>query len=146
MGSLKAYTLRLTKFITSRRLGLWLRLSEQKGKPRARCPPSAPDHGEIGRILEENGCRFTVTPGDGEALIERILALAGDRDLCAALGTRARMALERQWDKEQALAKWEAMRMASARIRIAACEASSWPSDGVRLSIRSKPDDRSSHF
>ena len=66
-------------------------------------------HGEIGRILEENGCGFTVTPGNGEALMERILALAGDRDLCASLGTRARLAFERQWDKERAIAKWEAL-------------------------------------
>ena len=65
--------------------------------------------GEIARILEENGCGFTVTPGDGEALTERILALAGDRDLCASLGARARMAFERQWDKERALAEWEAL-------------------------------------
>ena len=65
--------------------------------------------GEIGRIIEENGCGFTVRPGDGEALTERILALAGDRHLCASLGVRARMAFEREWDKEQALAKWEAM-------------------------------------
>ena len=42
--------------------------------------------GEIGRMLKENGCGFTVAPGDGEALTERILALAGDRDLCASLG------------------------------------------------------------
>ena len=67
------------------------------------------EHGEIGRMLKENDCGFTVAPGDGEALTERILALAGDRDLCAALGTRARVAFERQWDKEQALAKWEAL-------------------------------------
>ena len=67
------------------------------------------EHGEIGRILEENGCGFTVVPGDGEALTERILALASDRDLCVSLGTRARVAFERQWDKELALAKWEAV-------------------------------------
>jgi colanic acid biosynthesis glycosyl transferase WcaI len=67
------------------------------------------EHGEIGRILEENGCGFSVTPGDGEALLERILALAGDGDLCASLGTRARVAFERQWDKERAIAKWEAL-------------------------------------
>ena len=66
-------------------------------------------NGEIARILEENGCGFTVAPGDGEALTERILALAGDRDLCVSLGTRARVAFERQWDKDQALAKWEAL-------------------------------------
>ena len=49
------------------------------------------------------------TPGDGEALTERILALACDRDLYASMGTRARVAFEGQWDKDQALAKWEAL-------------------------------------
>ena len=63
----------------------------------------------IGRILEENGCGFTIRPGDGEALTERILALAGDRELCKALGARARMAFERHWNKERAIAKWEAL-------------------------------------
>ena len=66
------------------------------------------EHGEIGRILEENGCGFTVTPGDGETLTERILALAGDRDLCAALGARGH-GRRRPWDKGRALAKWEAL-------------------------------------
>ena len=65
--------------------------------------------GEIAHILEENDCGFTVKPGDGEALTERILALVGDRDLSAAMGARARMAFAHQWDKEQALAKWEAL-------------------------------------
>ena len=64
--------------------------------------------GKFGR-LEENGCGFTVTPGDGEALTERILVLAGDRDLCLSLGTRARVAFERQWNKEKALVDWEAL-------------------------------------
>ena len=67
------------------------------------------EQGEIGQILEENGCGLTITPGDGEALTERILALAGDRDLCLSMGARARMAFERQWDKERALAEWEAL-------------------------------------
>ena len=79
--------------------------------------PSGKDHAQVrygsfrdvGRILEENDCGFTVSTGDGEALTERILALAGDRDLSASLGARARMAFERQWDKEQALAEWEAL-------------------------------------
>ena len=47
-------------------------------------------HGEIGGILEKNGCGFTVRPGDGEALTERIPALASDRDLSASMGARAR--------------------------------------------------------
>ena len=67
------------------------------------------EHGEIARLLEEIGCGFTAPLGDGEALAGRILALAGDRDLCAALGARARMAFQRQWDKEKALADWEAL-------------------------------------
>ena len=66
-------------------------------------------NGEIPRLLEEVGCGFTVAPGDGEALVERILQLAGDHDLCASLGARARVAFERQWDKEKALAEWEAL-------------------------------------
>ena len=44
-----------------------------------------------------------------EALKERILALAGDRDVCEAVGRRARVAFERQWDKARAIAKWEAL-------------------------------------
>ena len=65
--------------------------------------------GEIGRILRRTTAAFIVTPGDGQALTERILALAGDRELSASLGVRARVAFERQWDKEQALAEWEAL-------------------------------------
>ena len=68
-----------------------------------------PHHSWEVRTSEENGCGFTVTPGDGEALTERILVLAGDRDLCLSLGTRARVAFERQWDKEKALVEWEAL-------------------------------------
>jgi len=65
------------------------------------------DHAEIARLLEANGCGFTVPSGDGEALANRILELAGDRNLCATLGARTRFAFEREWDKEQTLAKWE---------------------------------------
>jgi len=65
------------------------------------------DHAEIARLLEANGCGFTVPSGDGEALANRILELAGDRNLCATLAARTRFAFEREWDKEQTLAKWE---------------------------------------
>ena len=65
--------------------------------------------GEIARLLQEVGCGFTVTQGDGETLTERILELAGDRDLCLSMGARARMAFERQWEKEKAVAEWEAL-------------------------------------
>ena len=65
--------------------------------------------GEVARLVEESGSGFTVPAGDGEELVNRILELARDQDLCATLGARARVAFERQWDKAQALAKWEAL-------------------------------------
>ena len=88
--------------------------------------------GEIARILQECGCGFTVTPGDGEALMEGILALAGDRDLCASMGARARVAFERQWDKEQALAEWEALLQATGSPGLQP-SASGEPAQRVRL-------------
>jgi len=65
--------------------------------------------GEIAHLLAETGCGFTVPPGDGEALANKILELAADQGLCAALGKRARLAFERQWNKSQALTKWETL-------------------------------------
>jgi len=65
--------------------------------------------GEIARLLDEFQCGFTVPPGDGEALVSKILELATDQQLCATLGARARLAFERQWNKSQALTKWEAL-------------------------------------
>ena len=65
--------------------------------------------GEIARLLEENGCGFTIPPGHGEELANKILELAADPNLCATLGARARFAFERQWDKEHAVAEWEAL-------------------------------------
>jgi colanic acid biosynthesis glycosyl transferase WcaI len=63
--------------------------------------------GEIARLLAETGCGFTVPPGDGKALVNKILELAADRKLCATLGARARLAFERQWNRKQALTRWE---------------------------------------
>ena len=66
--------------------------------------------GEIGRILEENGCGFTVTPGDGEALMEsHSRARRRSRPLRRPWGRAPAYAFERQWDKEKALAEWEAL-------------------------------------
>ena len=66
----------------------------------------APD-GEIARLVEEFGCGFTVAPGDGKGLADRILQLAQDPQLCATLGARARAAFEEHWDKSHAVEKWE---------------------------------------
>jgi glycosyltransferase involved in cell wall biosynthesis len=72
-----------------------------------------PSLGEIARTLAHYRCGYTVSAGDGEALADRILKLAGNRALCADMGTRAREAFEAHWDKRQALAKWEAVLLAA---------------------------------
>ena len=64
-------------------------------------------NGEIARLIDETGCGFTVAPGDGKALMARILQLATDPDLCASMGARAREAFDQHWDKSRAIAKWE---------------------------------------
>jgi glycosyltransferase involved in cell wall biosynthesis len=62
--------------------------------------------GEIARLIDETGCGFTVEPGDGKALVDRILQLAGDPELCASLGSRARAAFDERWDKRFAVEQW----------------------------------------
>jgi hypothetical protein len=57
----------------------------------------------LGHVIEASFCEI------GWRLTERIFALAGDRELCVSLGARARMAFERQWDKEKALTEWHAL-------------------------------------
>jgi glycosyltransferase involved in cell wall biosynthesis len=69
--------------------------------------------GEIARTIAHYRCGYTVSPGDGEALADRILELASNRGLCSEMGTRAREAFEANWDKRQALAKWEAVLLAA---------------------------------
>ena len=69
--------------------------------------------GEIARTLAHYRCGYTVSPGDGEALVDRILELASNRGLCSEMGTRAREAFEAHWDKDQALARWEEVLMAA---------------------------------
>ena len=64
-------------------------------------------NGEIARLIEEFECGFTINPGDGKGLADRILQLAQDPQLCAALGARARTAFEKHWDKSRAVEKWD---------------------------------------
>jgi hypothetical protein len=48
-----------------------------------------------------------VAPGDGKALVDRILQLAGDPQLCCSLGARARATFVDRWDKLSAVEQWE---------------------------------------
>ena len=63
--------------------------------------------GEIARLVDEIGCGFTVAPGDSKALMDRILQLANDPELCASMGARARAAFEQRWHEERAINHWE---------------------------------------
>lgn len=65
--------------------------------------------GEIARLIDQTRCGFTVAPGDGRALVERIIQLATDEELCRRMGERARAAFERDWDKACGIAKWHAL-------------------------------------
>jgi glycosyltransferase involved in cell wall biosynthesis len=71
--------------------------------------------GEIARLLDQTGCGFTVAPGDGKALIDRILQLATDPALCASMGGRARAAFEERWDKGRAMEQWAEVLNVAAR-------------------------------
>jgi colanic acid biosynthesis glycosyl transferase WcaI len=64
-------------------------------------------NGEIARLIDEAGCGFTVSPGDAEAVVDRILQLAGTPELCAELGARARASFERHWTKDRAVERWQ---------------------------------------
>jgi colanic acid biosynthesis glycosyl transferase WcaI len=66
----------------------------------------APD-GEIARLIDEARCGFTVSPGDAEAVVDRILQLAETPELCAELGARARAAFEQHWTKDRAVEQWQ---------------------------------------
>jgi glycosyltransferase involved in cell wall biosynthesis len=63
-------------------------------------------HGEIARTLAHYRCGYTVSPGDGEALVDRILELASNPALCLEMGARAREAFEIYWDKKGALERF----------------------------------------
>ena len=63
--------------------------------------------GEIAQLINETGCGFTVVPGDGQALVDRISQLAMDAELSASMGAGARAAFEKRWDKDRAIKQWE---------------------------------------
>jgi glycosyltransferase involved in cell wall biosynthesis len=66
-------------------------------------------NGEIARLIDECHCGFTIAPGDGQGLANRILQLARSPQLCSTLGSHARDAFTRHWDQPQAVAKWKSV-------------------------------------
>ncbi|HEX3098356.1 MAG TPA: glycosyltransferase family 4 protein [Usitatibacter sp.] len=65
--------------------------------------------GETGRILAETGAGLAVATGDAEGLAAAIRRLRDDASLCAAMGARARKALEERYDMALAFARWDAV-------------------------------------
>jgi len=63
-------------------------------------------NGEIARLIDQAACGFSVKPGDGEALMDRVLQLAADPELCASMGERARAAFDARWNKSLAVEQW----------------------------------------
>ena len=65
--------------------------------------------GEIARLVEDAKCGITVEPGNAERLLAGIMSLAQNRPLMAAMGMRARLTFEREWDKCHGLARWQSV-------------------------------------
>jgi colanic acid biosynthesis glycosyl transferase WcaI len=62
--------------------------------------------GEVARIVKEEGIGFAVPPSRPGELKQRILELAASPQLCHTMGSRARAAFEKQWDKPVAIERW----------------------------------------
>lgn len=63
--------------------------------------------GEIARVLGRYEFGRTVAQGDGAGLARAILELAGQPELCRAMGERARRAFEVDFDKPTAADRWQ---------------------------------------
>jgi colanic acid biosynthesis glycosyl transferase WcaI len=63
--------------------------------------------GEIARMVEQNQCGVVIEPGNPAQLVDWILRLSKDAKLRAAMGQNARMMLEAQFSRRQALTRWQ---------------------------------------
>jgi glycosyltransferase involved in cell wall biosynthesis len=63
--------------------------------------------GEIARLLRKHGSGLTVAQGDGAALAQAVLELAGNATLRHQMGKRARAAFDAGFNKTTAVARWE---------------------------------------
>jgi glycosyltransferase involved in cell wall biosynthesis len=63
--------------------------------------------GELARIIRDSGTGFGIRDGDGAGLAEAILELAGNPELAAEQGRRARRLFETKYEFAHAVAAWE---------------------------------------
>lgn len=61
---------------------------------------------EIARVLDEDGAGVTVRPGDARGLADALLKMKADPAGTAAMGARARLALQGRYDAATAAAQW----------------------------------------
>jgi glycosyltransferase involved in cell wall biosynthesis len=65
--------------------------------------------GEIARLISRYDCGRTLAVGDGAGLARTVLDLAADPTLARRMGERARQALEQEFDRAVAHARWRAI-------------------------------------
>jgi glycosyltransferase involved in cell wall biosynthesis len=65
--------------------------------------------GEVARLIARYDCGRTVAVGDGAGLARAVLDLAADPTLTRRMGERARQALEQEFDRPIAHARWRAI-------------------------------------
>jgi len=65
--------------------------------------------GELGSLVEQHQCGFTIEEGDVDSLEKAITLLSCDPDLCATLGRRARLMLDQHFTRRQAFEYWQAL-------------------------------------
>src|SRR5262249_32281164 len=63
--------------------------------------------GEVARLIGQHDCGRSVCAGDGTALAQTIVELAGGPATAQNLGQRARQAFDAEFDKSIAMARWD---------------------------------------
>ena len=59
--------------------------------------------GEVGQLIDESNCGFTIAYGDAKALTFRITQLASDLELGRAMGGQVPEAFDNRWNKKRAM-------------------------------------------
>jgi glycosyltransferase involved in cell wall biosynthesis len=65
--------------------------------------------GEIARLIERHACGLTIAHSDSAALVEAVLGLSRDPELCRDMGRRARTACETLYSRRGGIEAWAAL-------------------------------------
>ncbi|MGC2524076.1 MAG: glycosyltransferase family 4 protein, partial [Stellaceae bacterium] len=65
--------------------------------------------GDVARFVQRAGCGVVIAPGAGELLAEALRRLRADPGCVAEMGRRARAALDADFTRRQAFARWRAL-------------------------------------